>query len=266
MKKTILIIFCLASLIGIYACGGGKVTEYEESRITSFAWAGDTLISYCKNVEKGFIAGGIKRNPRQSVELWLAKIDPERGIVDTSYRVRQIPTDIGRIEFFPRGRAILYAVDNGVHRLDLSNGDRIDFFTHPSIKKKAVQIDVGPAEKYSVIVVDAEVMPGSEGLLDLFMIDMSNNNLVFHTDSLIDDQSFSWLSEDCIAFISPDLWEESKRRILQFGVSDCIVKPSSLTENEVRCNCPLPSISASGRWECFDEDGAIKISAVSSNK
>ena len=257
---TISIIFITALFFG---CGGQRVTNYEEARITSVAWAGDTLVAYSKNIERGFVAGGIRRNPKQSVELWLAKVNPQSGRIDTTYRIRQVPADMGRIEFFPGGNVLLYAARDGVREVDLTSGELEDFFTHPSIDHRPEEIDVGPGEDYVAIVVDADVTPGSEGLMDLFMVDVSNKNLIFHSDSLVDSQSFAWLSEDCIVYITPDPWEKGKHRIMQFGVNDCIKKPSELTEEEVRCNCPKPRVSASGRFEGLDDGGKLLVREVS---
>ncbi|RLJ05734.1 MAG: hypothetical protein DRP16_05835, partial [Candidatus Aenigmatarchaeota archaeon] len=93
MKKVVITIVSLSIII--LGCGGAKVTRFEETRITSIAWAGDTLVAFSKNTIRGFIAGGVKRNPKRSIELWLATVDPERGTVDTSYQIREIPEQLG---------------------------------------------------------------------------------------------------------------------------------------------------------------------------
>ena len=85
---------------------------------------------------------------------------------------------------------------------------------------------------------DAEGIPQSDGLLDLFMIATEDGYLVFHTDSLKTEKSFAWTSTDCISYITPDPWEEGADRIMQFGVTDCIITPSEMTVEEVLCLCP----------------------------
>ncbi len=258
MRKGLAII-ALVSIILIFGCGGTKITEYEESRITTMAWAGDTLVAYSKIKETGFIADGIKRNPQFSVELWIAEVDPERGLIDTTYRLREIPAPNGRIEFFPGGQELLYAAKDGVWKVNLETANRVEFFTHPSFRDFPLEINVGPGEDYTAIVVDADGTPESEGLLDLFMVDTKNGFLVFHTDSLVDARSFAWNSHDCVSYISPDPWEEGKNKIMQFGVTDCIIKPSEMTEEEVLCNCPQSFLSSSGLWVAVDDDGSIVI-------
>jgi len=260
--RRIALVAMVAVAILVFSCGEAKVTRYTEVDINSIAWAGDTLIAFVKNIERGFMAGGMKRNPQRSIELWLAEVDPNRGRVDTSYQIRQIPEELGRIEFFPGGEILLYAARDGVRKVNLISGERADFFTHPSIQDFPEEIDVGPNETYVAIVVDAEGFPGTESLRDIFMIETGGGHLVFHTDSLIDARAFAWASDDCIVYISPDEWEDGAVKIMQFGVSDCVVKPSDLTEEEVRCNCPMPGISASGLWKAYNEDGGLAISMV----
>lgn len=257
--KVRIVIFLTAMIALIAGCGGTKVTNYEESRITSMAWADDTLVAYSKIKEVGFIVDGIKRNPKQIVELWVAEVDPQRGKIDTTYRLREIPAPLGRIEFFPGGQELLYAAKDGVWKVDLKSTEREEFFTHPSFNDYPLEIDVGPGENYTVIVVDAEGVSQTKGLLDLFMVDTYKGHLVFHTDSLRDAKSFAWSSHDCISYITPHPWKEGKNRIMQFGVTDCIVEPSEMTEEEVLCNCPQPNLSKSGRWVAFDKNGKLLI-------
>ncbi len=258
MKNTPVLISIFVVFIFL-GCGGPRVTHYEEARISSLAWAGDTLIAYSRNVERGFMARGAKHNAQQSVELWLARINPQRGKIDSAYQLRPILEQLGRIEFFPGGGTILYAAHNGVMRMDLATAEETEFFTHPSITNFPLEISVGPNESYVVIVVDAEGLPGTEEFLDLFMVETQTGYLMFHTDSLIDSKSFMWSSEDCIVYISPDPWRPGENKIIQFGVTDCIIKPSDLAADEVRCNCPQPELSGSGRWVAVDEDGKLAI-------
>lgn len=259
MKPLVIMAVAVALVSLIIGCGGPKVSHYEESRITSMAWAGDTLIAYSKITERGFLAEGIKRNPKISINLWIAEVNPALGKLDTTYMLKEIPAPLGRIEFFPGGEKLLYATEDGVWKMDLRNGERKQFFTHPSFRDLPLEITVGPGEEFSAIVVDAEGMPASEGLLDLFMIETETGILVFHTDSLKDAKSFAWNSHDCISYIQPDPWNEGQNVIMQFGVTDCIIKPSEMTEEEVICNCPQPNLSSSGRWLAYDDGGKLKI-------
>lgn len=266
MHKTKLVsylIFSILLTIIFAGCGGGKVTDYEQARIISTAWNGDTLVAYSKKIERGFVVDGIRRNARLTVELWLAVVNPQNGEIDTTFGVREFPSDMERIEFYPGGNMLLYAESDGVYSFDLKSGERKDFFTHPSIKNNAEEIDVGPGEGYVAIVVDADVTPSSEGSMDLFMVDISNMSMVFHTGSLVDPQGFAWFSEGCIAFITPDPWDSEINRVMQFGVSDNIEKPSDMTEEEVRKNFPDPRISSSGRWEAVDEGGVLAVINIS---
>jgi len=259
MKPLLIMAVAVVLAFFHFGCGGPKVSHYEESRITSMAWAGDTLIAYSKITERGFLAEGIKRNPKISINLWIAEVNPGLGKIDTTYMLKEIPSPLGRIEFFPGGENLLYAAEDGVWRMNLSNGERTRFFTHPSFIDLPLEINVGPGEDYSAIVVNAEGMPASEGLLDLFMIETETGILVFHTDSLLDSRSFAWSSHDCISYIQPDPWNEGKNVIMQFGVTDCIIQPSDMTEEEVICNCPQPNLSSSGRWLAYENTGQLKI-------
>jgi len=260
LRKAILTLICLLSLVVIFqGCGSSKVTRYQTSRIASFAWADDTLLAYVKLNETGFISNGVKRNPKHSTELWLAQINPQSGDIDSIYQIRQVNFRINHMEFFPGGNSLFYSTQNGVNKVDLATGRQEDFFSHPSIQDYPKEILIGPGEEYVVIVVDAEGIPESEELLDLFMIDMESGVMVFHTDSLVDSRSFAFASNDCIVYISPDPWEENSNRIMQFGMNDFVIKPSDMTEEEVYCNCPQPALSASGMWEAQDNEGTPKI-------
>ncbi len=258
MKRALLTI-CILTIIFSFACGRSKVVHYEESRITSMAWAGDTLIAYSRIQETGFIAGGIRRNAKFSVELWIAKVDPVLGKLDTNYRLREISAPFGKIEFFPGGEDLLYAAKDGVWKVNLRTTESKTFFTHPAFRDYPVEINVGPGEDYVAIVVDAEGFPGTEELLDLFMVETKTGNLVFHTDSLRDARSFAWNSHDCVSYIVPDPWNEGAFNIMQFGVSDCLILPSEMTEEEVLCNCPQANLSRSGMWVAVDNNGKLKI-------
>ncbi len=240
-------------------CGGSKVTVYEEARISSVAWAGDTIVAYSRVIERGFISKGMKRNPKQSFELWVGGVDPERGTIISCHKVSNVPGLLGRIEFFPGGGILLYAAKDGVWKVDLADGKIEEFFTHPSIVNFPIEIDVGPNETYTAIVVDAEGMPGSENLLDLFMVRTDDGFLEFHTDSLRDSKSFAWGGVDCINYITPDPWNAGKYNIMQFGVGDCLLSPSDMTEDEVLCNCPQPDLSSSGLWVARDNGGKVTI-------
>jgi len=223
------------------------------------AWAGDTLVAYSKITERGFIADGIRRNPKVNVNLWIAEVDPAHGKVDTTYRLREISAPLGRIEFFPGGEKLFYAAEDGVWKMELRTGERKKFFTHPSFLDLPLEIAVGPGEEYTAIVVDAEGISASEDLLDLFMVETETGIMVFHTDSLKDAKSFAWNSHDCISYIQPDPWNEGENLIMQFGVTDCIIRPSDMTEEEVICNCPQENVSSSGRWRAYDKGGKLKI-------
>jgi hypothetical protein len=248
VKKTVLFFATSIILTAFLAgCSGGpKVTKYTQEKITSIAWAGDTLIAYSKSIERGFIANGIKRNPM-------------KGTLDTTYQEMEIPDNPVEVAFFPGGDELLFSSTEGIWRVNLTTGKKSNFFVHPSINKQAEEINVGPSETYIAIVVDADGMPGTEKYRDLFLVETKSSNLVFHTDSLIDAKSFAWSAEDCIVFIQPDPREPGKTVILQFGVHDCTVKPSDFTEEQVRCNCPQPQISGSGMWVASDSLGRLDI-------
>jgi len=241
------------------ACAGGRVTEYEEARIAACAWSGDTLVAYARNIERGFVAGGVKRNPRLSVELWLTAIDPTSGQIDSSFRVRQLPTEVGQIEFYSQGRRVLYTMDKGLQSVDLQNGELEDFFTDPAILDMPARLSVGPAEGYLLLIAKAEFVEAPDRMLNLFMVNISKRNLAFHTDSLVDERAFLWLDEDRIAFVTIDHLDPTISLAMQFGMTDRIVRPADLSVDQVRQSGLSSGVSPSSRWRCHDENGKLRI-------
>ncbi|GEM_PF-1923778 len=259
MKKVLLAACLIAAVLQGLACVGGKVTEYEEARITAFAWSGDTLVAYVRDIERGFVAGGVKRNPKLSVELWLAAIDPTSGQIDSNFRVRQLPTAVGQIEFYSGGRKVLYTMEKGLQSIDLQNGECEDFFTDPAILDIPARLSVGPSEKYLLLIAKAEFIEAPDKMLNLFMVDISKRSLEFHTDSLVDERAFLWLDEDRIAFVTIDHLDPTISLAMQFGIIDRIVRPADLSVDQVRQRGLSPEVSPSGKWSCQDEKGKLRV-------